>query len=89
MTNEEFFDLWCDDGLESVSKELDNSWRHGNNVEEVYLDPTTNKYWKVFYRVSGDGECHGIRDREFDIFEVMPIKKMVEVTEYVKIMKGN
>jgi hypothetical protein len=83
--NVKFFkDLWRDDQVKSVSKEIDDSWRHRNHVSEVFKDEAM-RYWRVDYRVSGDGEYHGIRDEEFTITQVSPVTKTVVVTEYVEI----
>lgn len=84
MNKEQFIQLWQDNYLEEVYEEIDDSWRHGNNMVTVFKDED-GRYWEAHYRVSGDGEYHGIRDNEFEFFEVKPVKKVVEITEYVSI----
>jgi hypothetical protein len=68
MTHKEFIDLWMDDAVESVWKDLDDSYRHGNYVTEVYKDQQ-GRFWRVAYTESGDGEQHGIRDNEMYLLE--------------------
>lgn len=82
MTHAEFVELWENDELESVWRELDDSWRHGNNVTEVFKDKE-GRFWQVSYRVSGDGEYHGIRDNEMHALnEVEPFQVQTLVTHY-------
>lgn len=81
MTNEEFKELWFDGVLESMEKNLDDSWRHGNYVDEVFK--YEDKFYSCSYQVSGDGEEHGIRDDEFTLREVTPVTEMLQVTKYV------
>lgn len=84
MNKEQFKALWEDFSLEEVHEEIDDSWRHGVNKVTVFKDED-GRYWEAHYRVSGDGEYHGIRDDDFEIFEVTPVKKVVEITEYVQV----
>ncbi len=80
MTNEEFKELWFDEELESVERELDDSWRHGNYVYEIFK--YQDKYYACSYQVSGDGETHGIRDNDFTLKEVFPYTETIIVTKY-------
>jgi len=82
MNKEEFKQKWQEDELELVRRDLDDSWRHGNNVTEVFLEQETGKYYQVKYRESGDGYHNGIQEDEFELCEVFPHKKMIEVIEY-------
>jgi hypothetical protein len=66
-----------------VSKKLDDSWRHGNRVTEVFHRPADDTYWRVHYRKSGDGEANEFREGDADILQVFPHTKTVEVTEYL------
>lgn len=86
MTNDEFKELWCNDELEEVHEEIDDSWRHGNYMYTVFKAPD-GTFWACNYSVSGDGEQHGIRDDEFYINEVTPIEKIVTITEYIPVKK--
>ncbi|AKF13452.1 hypothetical protein PHIN3_189 [Sinorhizobium phage phiN3] len=81
MNKERFKELWYDDELEEVHEDIDDSWRHGNNVWTVYKYGDT--YWQASYRVSGDGEYHGIRDDDFEIERVYPHEVVTKVTNYV------
>ena len=80
MTNEEFKELWMDDQVESIEQELDNSWRHGNYVYEIFQ--YQDKFYAVNYQESGDGEWHGIRENDFTLKEVFPYTETITVTKY-------
>lgn len=75
--------------LESVHREIDDSWRHGNYVYEVFHRESDDTYWAVNYNESGDGEYNSLRDEREQFTQVTPVKKMVEVTEYVAVKEGN
>lgn len=81
MNKKEFKELWLNDNLESVYRDIDDSWRHGNYVYEVFKTED-NRYFGVNYQVSGDGEWHGIRDEEFEFSEVEPYEETVVITKY-------
>lgn len=72
-----------EDTLKSVSRELDDSWRHGNRVDEVWKRERDGTYWFAHYRLSTDGETNELRDGECDITRVYPVTKTIQVTEYV------
>lgn len=75
---------WRDELLDSVHEELDDSYRHGNYVYEVFHRAADDTYWAVNYTCSGDGEQHGLRDDEHDGFtRVYPHKRVVTVVEYL------
>lgn len=80
MTNEEFKELWENDELDEVNEELDDSWRHGNNVTTTFKAPD-GTFWDCYYQVSGDGEYNGIRDDEFEIAQVWP--REVTITKII------
>lgn len=86
MTNEEFKELWYNDELESMEKDIDDSWRHGNYVYEVFKHG--DKYYACNYQVSGDGEYHGIREDDFTLTEVKPITETITVTKYINLDSG-
>jgi hypothetical protein len=73
----------CDEELQSIQKTDESGWRHGVDREEIFYRQEDETYWSVGYRVSTDGETHGLRDGDYTIFQVRPIK--VEVTSYVKV----
>ena len=77
-TNEEL----CDELLESVRRTDQSGWRHGVDREEIFYREEDQTYWSVGYRVSTDGETHGLRDGYYTIYQVKPVK--VEVIDYVK-----
>lgn len=89
MNKKEFRELWMNDELEEVHKELDDSYRHGNYVYKVFKSPDGH-FWGANYTVSGDGEEHGIRDEYigFELEEVVPVEKTITTIEYIS-KKGN
>jgi len=78
-TNEE---LW-DEKLKSIKTTDESGWRHGVDREEIFFRGSDQTYWSVGYRVSTDGETHGLRDGDYTIYQVKPVK--VEVIDYVKV----
>ncbi len=89
MDKKEFAELWYDDWFEEIEDDIDDSWRHGNNHATVFYHEGTKKYYRAYYRVSGDGEYHGLRPSEmdFEFEEVTPITETVVVTKYVSVKK--
>lgn len=79
-----FKELWMDEGIQEVDDKIDDSWRHGNYHTTVfaYETPDEVQYWQAAYKVSGDGEYHGIRDNDFDIVRVYPKQVIIEKTVY-------
>lgn len=71
--------------LEFVKQTIHSGWRHGVDREEVYFRKSDNTYWGVDYRVSTDGETHGLREGDADIYQVEP--KEVKTVEYVLVKK--
>lgn len=69
-------------GLESVLRELDDSWRHGCYVYEVFKRKSDDTFWAVNYQESGDGEYNGIREGDAQIEQVWPHEKVVTTIEY-------
>ena len=69
-------------GLESVERELDDSWRHGCYVCEVFKRKSDDTFWVVNYQESGDGEYNGIREGEADIDQVWAHETVVTTVEY-------
>lgn len=87
-TKEEFREAWFNDLLEEIDDDIDDSWRHGNNHKTVFelydskTENTTGTFWKAIYRVSGDGEYHGIRENDFEFARVYPHEVIVRKTVY-------
>lgn len=76
-------DDWRNEIIESVLREDDPSWRHGNYVYEVFFRDVDNTYWAINYQVSGDGEYHSLRDGEDTDFEqVFKHVNIIPVTTY-------
>ena len=84
MTNEDFIKLWRSGQAKSRHKDLDDSYRHGNYVYEVFELPD-GSFWACNYAISGNGEEHGIRDNEFDLYQVTPVEKIISTIEYVPV----
>ena len=76
-------ELLDEDGLNSVLREADDSYRHGSYIYQVFHRPIDNTYWSVTYALSTDGEEHGLRDGEYDINEVVP--REIITTKYVSV----
>jgi len=72
-----------DDQLKSVDREVDNSWRHGCYINEVYYREADDTYWNVSYRLSTDGETYELREGSADISQVFPVTETVTITKYV------
>lgn len=89
MNKKEFSELWYDDAFEEVYEDIDDSWRHGCNYYTVFFHEETGKYYGASYRVSGDGEYHGLRPSEmdFEFEEVVPYTETVMVTKYASVCK--
>lgn len=71
--------------LRQVSRKLDDSWRHGNRVSEVYHREADDTFWSVKYRRSGDGEYCELREGDAVIKQVWPVSKTIVVTDYVTV----
>lgn len=75
----------CDDLLELVQRDVDDSWRHGNYVTEIYHRLSDDTYWDVSYRKSGDGEYNELREQGGSaafIKQVTPVSKVITIVEY-------
>lgn len=73
----------CEEELESVEREIDNSWRHGCYIYEVYRRQSDDTYWAVSYRLSTDGETNELREGSAEISQVFPVTETITVTKYV------
>ena len=69
-----------DEELTSVQRSVDDDWRHGSSISEVFRRESDVSYWRVSFRVSTDGEYHGIREDDYDISQVFPVQ--VTTTQY-------
>lgn len=82
LNKEKFKELWMEDGVESIEIDLDNSWRHGNYVNEIFKykpDPEGLPiYYSVSYSESSNGDYHGIREGDFEIERVFPHEKVIK-----------
>ena len=67
-------DLFEEDGYESVHRDVDDSWRHGAYIGEVFKRESDGTYWLAAYCLSSDGETHGLREGDADITQVKPIE---------------
>lgn len=73
--------LLDEDGLKSVQRDADDSWRHGAYISQVFHRTDDDTYWGVNYELSTDGETNGLREGTADILQVRPVTKTV--TDYV------
>lgn len=72
-----------------AKEDLDDSWRHGNYVTQVWMRVEDGSFWQVTFRVSGDGETNEMRDLEKyevakEALQVVPKKVLTTVYEAVK-----
>ena len=89
-TKEELLDgIYTDDnGIKSVHRTSTDDWRHGCSVCQVFHRVADDTYWSASYRVSTDGETHGLRDGDYDLARVHPVEKTVMSYEPVTTEEG-
>ena len=75
--------IYYEDGLKSVSRKADDSWRHGSYVTEVFKREADQTYWQAVYALSTDGETNELRSGDALVDQVKPVEKTV--VDYVKI----
>ncbi len=66
-TCEELQEMTC------VSREADDSWRHGSYVTQVFRRDSDETYWQAKYRLSSDGETNELREGLATIVQVEPV----------------
>ena len=67
--------------LDPTRRTVEDSWRHGTRVTEVYFRERDNTYWQAKYRLSTDGECNELREGYAKICQVVPRERTVTVYE--------
>lgn len=70
--------------LECVSSDADPSWRHGNNMTDVYRRESDGTFWQFCYQRSGDGEWNGLRENAYGVTRVEPYTETVTKYRPVK-----
>jgi hypothetical protein len=70
---------------EVVQRTIDDNWRHGITVIEVYERKDDNTFWQVVYRKDASGDYNGLREGTAAIFEVRP--ETYTATRYVPAHK--
>lgn len=78
-------ELYSNGSLESVQRDIDDGWRHGNYIFEVFK--YKDRFYGVNYQESGDGEYNTLRDgyiTDSDIEELIPIEENITIVKYVK-----
>lgn len=73
-----------DEQLDLVERRVDDGWRHGCYISEVYHRVEDDTYWIVNYRRSANYETNELHEGYAHIMRVMPITEMKSVTTYVK-----
>lgn len=71
MTKPTCDEIWNEE-LKQVERNVDDGWRHGVYVSEVYYRTSDNTYWNASYQRSTDGETNGLREGDADISQVEP-----------------
>lgn len=79
--------LFDEDGVASVYREADDSWRHGSRVTEVFSRVADGTYWRAEYRLSADGETHELREGIATITRVYPYR--TRITRYSTAPQGD
>ena len=64
--------LYDRDGFAQVYRSVEDGWRHGVDVTEVYQRASDQTYWMATYRLSTDGETNELREGEAYIAQVTP-----------------
>lgn len=83
MNTPTWIDLF-DRELKIVHREVDDSWRHGVYVTEVCHREEDDTYWEIGYRLSTDGEVHGLRSKDYTIHQVYPIQTTITTYSTIK-----
>ena len=79
-------DMLEEDGLKEVSEKIIEETRWGVTVETIYYRANDNTHWAANYRrAGGDGEEHGLRDDEADIYRVQKARRTIDVWERVRV----
>lgn len=76
-------ELLGEDGVTSVLREADDSWRHGSYIYQVFHRKADDTYWAVNYQRSADGEYHGLRDDDYTVDQVWPVTETITKITYV------
>lgn len=69
--------LYEDDGVESVYRHTDDTWRHGSYVTEVFKRESDGTFWQAKYRLSTDGETNELREGLAEIAQVESFERTV------------
>lgn len=69
-------EIWEEELGYPVYEDIDDSWRHGCDIYEVYYRKADDTYWGVSYQRSTDGNYNGLRENEATISRVYPHKVM-------------
>lgn len=56
-------------------------WRHGTTQTAIFYREEDDTFWRAVYRVSTDGETHGLRDWDAAISRVWPKQRTITVYE--------
>jgi len=59
-----------------IYRDVDDSWRHGCYITEVYLRTSDQSYWRAKYRISDRG-AHELREGIAAIEQVEPYETTV------------
>lgn len=84
-TQEELFDACGSFGekgdlLESVYENVEDTWRHGVTMFEVFYRAKDNTHWGVSWRQDTNCDWHGLRENDYSLFQVRPVE--VTTIEY-------
>jgi hypothetical protein len=65
------------DGLVSVYREADDSWRHGSYISQVFHRKADDTYWHASYRLSTNQETNELAEGAANVFQVEPYSETV------------
>lgn len=76
-------DLYNEDGFKSVHREIEDGYKTGHGVYEVFMRESDGTYWAVWYRAGSD--YNGLGEGEADIEQVEKKERVITETFFEKI----
>lgn len=71
--------------LPCVQRSVEDGWRHGVTVTEVYKREEDNTFWQAVYRKTPDGDTNELREGYAHITEVYPVTETIIRYEPVQL----
>lgn len=70
-------ELWDKVDFENLGREFDDDWRHGGTVTQYLKRLSDDTCWCLVYRTTPDGDYNGLREGDYEVFEVEPYEEVV------------